>query len=86
MNSSPSVREQSPLRVLFVALLAAVLLAQLAAMALVAHSQVERAEARDAAERSSLAARRTPVVPAATVQARQAMDMDAVKVDYAFAE
>ena len=84
MNSTPSVREQSPLRVLLFALLAAVLLAQLAAMAFVAHSQVRKAEERDAAERSLQTARRTPTAPAAVT--RQAASVDAVNVDYAFAE
>lgn len=84
MNSTPPVREQSPFRVLLVALLAAVLLAQLAAMAFVAHSQVKKAEARDAAERNLQIARRTPAAPAMSTQKEAAANV--VKVDYAFAE
>ncbi|MGJ7580080.1 hypothetical protein ACSFA3_07850 [Variovorax sp. RHLX14] len=87
MNSTLPVREHSPLRVLLFALLAAVLLAQLAAMAFVAHSQVKRAEERDAAERSLLTARRTLAVPAAPAAfPRQSVSVDVVNVDYAFAE
>ena len=88
MKSSSSVSEPSPLRMLLLALLAAVLLAQLAAMAYVAHSQVERAAQRDAAERVEVAAQRQamPAMRASTpeVAGNAGTAGSMVKVGYAF--
>jgi cytoskeletal protein RodZ len=56
MPVSPIATKPMRLKSLLIALLVAVLLAQLAAMAWVAHSQVERAAQRDAAEQSSRSA------------------------------
>ncbi len=85
MKSSPSSSEPSPVRPLLVALLVAVLLAQLAAMAYVAHSQVERAAQRDAAERIEVVAQRLST-PAAQKPASSATGPSGsvVKVGYAF--
>jgi hypothetical protein len=61
-DSINQLRELSPLRKLLVAVLVAVVLAQAVAMALVAHSQVLKAEWREAAEaqaRSSVLARQS---------------------------
>ena len=85
MKSSSSVSEPSPLRMLLLALLAAVLLAQLAAMAYVAHSQVERAAQRDAAERVELAAMNQSKPSAqAPASANAGNSGSMVKVGYAF--
>jgi cytochrome oxidase assembly protein ShyY1 len=57
LDSINQVRELSPLRKLLVAALVAIVLAQAVAMAMIAHSQVRKAEWREAAE----AQRRTEV-------------------------
>ncbi|RZI77457.1 MAG: hypothetical protein EOP80_04865 [Variovorax sp.] len=53
LNSSSLVTGMSPLRKLLLAALLSVVLAQIAAMALVARSQVLKAELREAAEMAS---------------------------------
>ncbi|WP_213957871.1 putative porin [Variovorax sp. dw_954] len=57
LDSINEVRQLSPLRKLLVAVLVAIVLAQAVAMAMIAHSQVRKAEWRAAAE----AQRRTEV-------------------------
>jgi hypothetical protein len=52
-NRSPLAHGMSPLRKLLLAVLLAVVLAQIAAMAMVARSQVLKAELRDAVESAS---------------------------------
>ncbi|MEJ8857408.1 hypothetical protein WKW79_22740 [Variovorax robiniae] len=62
LYSLNELRELSPMRKLLVALLLAIVLAQIVAMAMIAHSQVRKAEWREVAEaqqRSQVAQRQS---------------------------
>jgi len=63
MHIPKSYREMTPYRWLLLAVLLSIVLAQVAAMAMLARSQVQKAELRDAMERSASLARSAPTTP-----------------------
>ena len=67
MSISERLREASPYRLLLIATLAAIVLVQVVAMALVTRSQVQKAEAHYAAERSTAAVAASTTKPSRDV-------------------
>ena len=81
MNSS-EVREMSPYKMLLLAVLLVVVLAQSAAMAMLARSQVQKAQQREAEERSQRTAASVPSEAPPVVATRRAPSGSITNVGY----